>query len=62
MVDGTIICELARRSMQKYQNTVRLMRSNNQICHVPRNTAVFTAFCCSYVTYFSAEHLFWSNL
>ena len=30
--DGNIVGEIARRSVQKYQNTVRLLRYNNQIC------------------------------
>ena len=32
IVDGNIIGELARRSLQKYNNTVRLLRYNNHIC------------------------------
>ena len=31
-VDGNIIGELSRRSVQKYENTVRLLRYNNHIC------------------------------
>ena len=31
IVDGNIIGELARRSVQKYDNTVRLLRYNKQI-------------------------------
>ena len=31
IVDGNIIGELARRSVQKYENTVRLLRYNNHI-------------------------------
>ena len=30
--DGNIIGELARRSVQKYENTVRLLRYKNHIC------------------------------
>ena len=29
IVDGNIVGELARRSVQKYENTVRLLRYNN---------------------------------
>ena len=32
IVDGNIVGELARRSVQKYENTVRLLRYNNHIC------------------------------
>ena len=32
IVDGSIIRELARRSVQKYENTVRLLRYNNHLC------------------------------
>ena len=34
IVDGNIMGELARRSVQKYDNTVRLLRYNNHICYV----------------------------
>ena len=45
-VDGIIIGELARRSVQKYDNTVRLLRYNNHICYVSNNNAVFQSFHC----------------
>ena len=41
IVDGNIIEELARRSVQKYNNTVRLLRYNNRICFVSIINAVF---------------------
>ena len=44
-VDGNIIGELARRSVQKYENTVRL-RYNNHICYVNNINAVFQSFRC----------------
>ena len=40
-VDGNIVRELARRSVQKYENTVRLLRYNNHICYVNNINAVF---------------------
>ena len=46
IVDGNIIGELARRSVQKYENTVRLLRYNNHICYVNNNNAVFQSFRC----------------
>ena len=45
IVDGNIIGELARRSVQKYENTVRLLRYNNDICYVNNINAVFQSFC-----------------
>ena len=46
IVDGNIIGELARRSVQKYENTVRLLRYNNHIRYVNNNIAVFQPFRC----------------
>ena len=46
IVDVKIIEELARRSMQKYINTVRLLRYNNHICYASNIKAVFQAFRC----------------
>ena len=46
IVDGNIIGELARRSVQKYENTVRLLRYNNHICYMSNTKAVFQAFRC----------------
>ena len=44
IADGNIIGELARRSMQKYNNTVRMLRYNIHICYVSNIIAVFQAF------------------
>ena len=41
IVDGNIVGELARRSVQKYENTVRLLRYNNHICYLNNINAVF---------------------
>ena len=46
IVDGNIIGELARRSVQKYDKTVRLLRYNNHICYVSNINAVFQPFRC----------------
>ena len=46
IVDGNIIGELVRRTLQKYNNTVRLLRYNNHICYVSNINAVFQAFRC----------------
>ena len=46
IVDGNIVGELARRSVQKYKNTVRLLRYNNHLCYVNNINAVFQSFRC----------------
>ena len=46
-VDGNIIRELGRRSVQKYEKNVRLLRYNNHICYVNNINAVFQSFRCS---------------
>ena len=46
IVEGNIVGELARRSVQKYENTVRLLRYNNHICYVNNINAVFQSFRC----------------
>ena len=47
IVDGNIIGELARRSVQKYEKAVRLLRYNNHICYVNNIDTVFQSFRCS---------------
>ena len=47
IVNGIIIGQLARRSMQKHNNTIRLLGYNNHICHVSSINAVLQAFPCS---------------
>ena len=44
ILDGSLIGEFARRSVQKYENTVRLLRYNNHICYVNNINAVFQSF------------------
>ena len=46
IVDDNIIREVARRSMQKYNTTVILLRYKNHICYVSNIIAVFQAFRC----------------
>ena len=46
ILDGSIVGEIARRSVQKYENTVRLLRYNNHICYVNNINAFFPAFRC----------------
>ena len=46
IVDENNVGELARRSVQKRENTVRLLRYNNHICYVNNTNAVFQSFRC----------------
>ena len=62
IADGNNIGELARRSVQKYDNTVRLLRYNNHICYVSNINAVLQSFRCPFVTLSSAEHKTWSDI
>ena len=46
-VDGELIGELCRRSIQKYEKSVKLFRYNNHICYVNNINALFKAFRCT---------------
>ena len=46
-VDGELIGELCRRSIQKYEKSVKLLRYNNHICYVNNINALFKAFRCT---------------
>ena len=46
IVDGSMIGELARRSVGKHSNTVRLLRYNKHICHVSDINTLFKAYRC----------------
>ena len=62
IVDGNNIGELARRSVQKYDNTVRLLRYNNHICYVSNINAVFQSFRCPNFDTFLSKHSIWSGI
>ena len=47
-----IIGELAKRSVQNYENTVGLLRYNNHICYVNNINAVFQKFAALILTLF----------
>ena len=47
LVVGTYIGELARRSVQKVESTVRLLKHKNHICYVSNIKAVFQSFRCT---------------
>ena len=46
-VDGELIGELCRRSIQKYEKSVKLLRYNNQICYKNNINALSKAFQCT---------------
>ena len=46
-VDGELIGELCRRSIQKYENIFKLSRYNNHTCYVNKVNALFKAFRCT---------------
>ena len=46
-VDGELIGELCRRSIQKYEKSVKLLRYSNHICYVNNVNALFKAFRCT---------------
>ena len=47
IVEGSLVGEPARRSVQKHPNTVRLLRYNSHICYVANIHALFNAFRCT---------------
>ena len=46
-VDGELIGELCRRSIQSFEKGVKLLRYNNYICYVNNISALFKAFRCT---------------
>ena len=46
-VDGELIGELARRSIQRFEKSVKLLRYNNHICYVNNINALFKTFRCT---------------
>ena len=46
-VDGELIEELARRSIQKFEKSVKLLRYNNHFCYVSDLISFFKSFRCS---------------
>ena len=46
-VDGELIGELARRSIQKFEKSVKHLHYNNHICYVSDMNSFFESFCCS---------------
>ena len=46
-LDGELIGELCRRSVQKYENSVKLLRYNNHFCYVNNINVMFKTFRCT---------------
>ena len=46
-IDGELIGELSRRSIQKYEKSVKLLRYKNRICYVNNMNAFFKALWCT---------------
>ena len=46
LIDGARVGELARRSIEKYEKNVQLIRCNSHICYVDNINALFKAFRC----------------
>ena len=46
LIDGAMVGELARRSIEKYEKSVQLTRYNSHICYVDNIHALFKAFRC----------------
>ena len=46
-VDGELMGELGRRSIQKFEKGVKLLRYNNYICYVSNMNCFFKSFRCS---------------
>ena len=47
LIDGAMVGELARRSIEKYVKNVQMVRHNSIICYVDNINALFKAFRCS---------------
>ena len=62
-VDGELIGELCRRSIQKYEKSVKLLSYNNHMCYVNNVNALFKAFRCTTCdTFFSKTGFLERNL
>ena len=46
-VDEELIAEKARRGIQKFEKSVKLLRYNNHICYISDMNSIFESFRCS---------------
>ena len=61
-VDEELIGELFRRSIQKYEKSVKLLRYNNHICYVNNFNALFKTFQCTTCDTFSQRRGIWNDI
>ena len=61
-VDGELIGELARRSIQKFENSVKLLRYNNHICYVNNAMHFSKPSGVLRVTLFSQRRGIWNDI
>ena len=61
-VDGELIGELARRSIQKFEKSVKLLRYNNHICYVSDMNSFFKSFVAAHVTQSFQRLEIWSDI
>ena len=62
-VDGNNIGEFARRGVQKYKNTVRLLRYDNHISYVRNINVAFQFFRCpNFDAFCEKRHSIWSEI
>ena len=62
IMDENIVGEVAGRSVQKYENTARLLRYNNHICYVNTLMQFSSLFAALIVTLLSAKHSTWNDI
>ena len=57
IVDGNILGVLARQTVQKYHNTVGLLKYNNHLYYLSNLIAIFHFFCCDtfFIRTFNSE-------
>ena len=61
-VDWHIFGKLGARNVQKYKNTVRLLRYNNRVCYMSNINAVLHSFRCSDCDTFLKKLSIWSDV
>ena len=61
-VEGYIIGQFTRRSVQKHKNTIRLLRYNNHKCYVSNINETSNSFVSLIVTLSSIEHPICNNI
>ena len=61
-VDGELIAELARRSIQKFEKSVKLLRYNNHVCYVTTSTHCSKPSDVLRVTHFSQRRGIWNDI